>query len=107
LRNFINEYTNIFYFISIKSKWDNQQYNYIKDIDSIKPVLFRTGHHGIPFLKDALSVVINMETTELDKLLIGSHYPLNFTISKIGTYYALRGYMKSLFKNIKRILLDI
>lgn len=68
LKNFINSNTEIYYFTSLRSKWDNQQYKYIKDIKSIKSILFKTTHHGIPFPKSALSIILNFESSALNKL---------------------------------------
>lgn len=84
LKNFIKSNTRIYYFSSLRSKWDNQQYKYIKDIKSIKPILFKTTHHGIPFPKSALPIVINLDSNELDNLTNKIYNSLWFSIRLSG-----------------------
>jgi len=84
LRNFVNREIAIYYFSSLGSEWDYQQYIHIKDIPSVKPVLFNTSHHGVPFVKAALPVVINLESITLDKLVGKKYNSLLFSIRLIG-----------------------
>lgn len=84
LKSKINEKLDVFYFCSRKSDWDNQQFTHIKNLSSIKTISFDTGHHGIPFVKDALPKVINLRKDSLNKLTKKTHHPILFSIAKIG-----------------------
>jgi hypothetical protein len=84
LRNFTNRKVNVYYFTSIKSSWDNQQFIYFKDVESLKPVLFNTSHHGVPFVKSALHSVINMKIETLNSISNKKFNPLFFSIKYGG-----------------------
>jgi hypothetical protein len=85
IRKFIKD-VEIFYFTSMYSKWDKQQYEYIKDIKSIKTIFFRTSHHGIPFLKNALANVLNMTHEQLMDLTINKHSSVLFSFRVVGIF---------------------
>ncbi|MBB3839610.1 hypothetical protein FHS57_003619 [Runella defluvii] len=84
LKNFIKEAHVIYYFSSMGSEWDNLQYEHIKDTQSVKPILFKTAHHGVPFVKSALPIVINFESKDLDNLVGKKLNPLWFSIRMAG-----------------------
>lgn len=100
LRNFINRDTVIYYFSSLGSEWDNQQYKHINDIASVKPILFKTSHHGVPFVKSALPMVINMKSEALDKFVGQKLNPLWFSIRMAGFSKTLATLCKQLIHKL-------
>lgn len=90
LKPFLNEAVDIYYFSSKKSAWDNQQFTHICDISSIRAIQFDTAHHGIPFVKDALSKVINSNTDDLNRMTKGVHNPVFFSFARIGVLKTVR-----------------
>ena len=64
--NFITDPNSIYYFQSIKSWWDIEQYKHIER-QALNHIQFITSNHGIPFLSANLPVVINMSSDELQK----------------------------------------
>jgi len=102
IRNFVNRSIDIYYFCSLGSEWDIKQYNHIKDIHSVKPILFKTAHHGIPFIKSALPVVINMESEALDKWVGNQFNSLVFSIKMVGMIETFISIYKQLIQKIKR-----
>lgn len=101
LRDFINRGIDIYYFTSLGSKWDIQQYNHIKDIHSVKPILFKTDHHGVPFVKSALPVVINMKSEALDKWVGKKFNSLVFSIKMVGPIETFTSIYKQLIQKRK------
>jgi hypothetical protein len=102
LRNFINRKIDIYYFSSLGSAWDNQQYHHVKDITSLKPILFKTAHHGVPFVKSALPVVINMEGDALNKWIGKMFNPIFFSINVGGLSNTIITLYKQLAVRLKR-----
>jgi hypothetical protein len=90
IRELINPSINIYYFSSLDSEWDSQQYRHIQDITYVKPILFKTSHHGVPFVKSALPVVINMESQALDKMVGKRFNPVFFSIKRAGLIKTLK-----------------
>ncbi len=72
------EYDNnrIFYFVSIFSKWDKKQLNLIKNFNRVNVVRFCNNHHGIPFLKSTLPILLNLDYEHLVKLNKCIHFPI-------------------------------
>ncbi|MDP1817339.1 MAG: hypothetical protein Q8K92_22975 [Leadbetterella sp.] len=91
LKSFINPEVNIFYFLSLKSDWDAREFKHISNIKNIKTIAFKTGHHGIPFLKVALEKVINLENRQLNKLAGSKHFPVLFSIRMVGLLKTFNG----------------
>ncbi|MGY3213779.1 hypothetical protein [Mucilaginibacter sp. HD30] len=75
--------SNIFYFCSKKSSWDYNQYLHIKG-EPVKTIFFNTAHHGIPFLKNALTKVINSKTEILNSYAGKIHSSIGFSINVMG-----------------------
>ena len=94
--------TNIYYFCSIKSLWDIQQYNHIESISSIHRLCFNTSHHGIPFLKVALPKVLNMSDYQLKQFEHSANSPLFFTIRHVGVIPTFKGLMNQVISKYKR-----
>lgn len=102
IKSKIQNKINIFYFFSSKSPWDIIQYNHIKDLSNVYVISFNTSHHGIPFLKSALKVVINLENGKLKELSKNRQKPIFFTIRMIGLIKTLKGAKKQLSEKYKK-----
>jgi len=100
LKSFINQKIDIYYFTSLGSAWDNQQYHHVKDITTLKPILFKTSHHGVPFVKSALPVVINTEGDILNKWVNKKFNPIAFSVRIAG----LNNTLITLYKQLKNKL---
>ncbi|PHK18783.1 hypothetical protein VF12_39280 [Nostoc linckia z15] len=94
IKPYISKPGNIFYFCSTKSSWDSNQLLHIKSIP-LNKIKFRTGHHGIPFLKTSLPLVINMTRDKLTKLSLSTHVPFIFSLNVEGL---------SAFNNLLKII---
>ncbi len=81
-RNFIVKPESIFYFYSCKSSWDIEENDYVKDIP-LNRIGFKTAHHGIPFLKSNLPIVLNSSFEKLYQFKNHIIHPFLFSI-KIG-----------------------
>lgn len=101
-RNFISNPSTIYYFQSVKSKWDSSQYSLIKDIP-IHRISFNTSNHGVPFLSANLPYVINYSTSTLIQMTKKINSPLIFSVRTIGvtrTILALSVIIKFGFKKL-------
>lgn len=83
LRGFIRDPSAVYYFHSMHSKWDRDQAAHVADL-GLNAIGFRTGHHGIPFLKSSLDDVLQLDATRLRKLAGSSHRPLLFSVKTTG-----------------------
>lgn len=86
--------TDVYYFQSIKSELDKPQGLHIKDIKAIHKIRFRTHHHGVPFLKVAITKVFEMSKDQLNKFEKKVNNPFIFSIRSVGLYNALVGLYK-------------
>ena len=102
LKEFINPKVSIYYFVSILSAWDKQQYDHIKKLNILKAIPFKTGHHGIPFLKAALPLVINLPAKELEKWVEKKHHPIIFSARLLGVSKTFAALNKQVFSLIKK-----
>lgn len=103
ITNFINKETKIFYFFSNKSRWDIEQNKILKkDIHNIFKLEFSSRHHGIPFLKVALPVIINSNDFLLEKESYRVHNPIMYTIKKVGIIRTITGFVKQVLHAYKR-----
>lgn len=96
IESFINKKLKVFYFLSVESEWDFEQYQHIKKVNNINVISFKTKHHGIPFLKSALSEVINLEDSKLEQFTSSINNPILFTIRMIGLVKTIKGTYKQL-----------
>ena len=99
---FINEKTEIYYFYSKHSPWDKEQHKYIKPQHNLYQIPFSSNHHGIPFLKAALPVVLNSNGKELKKWANKLHNPIAFTIKRIGLCKTIKGFISQLYQAYKK-----
>lgn len=95
IKPFIDKDLEVFYFLSAKSTWDAEQHKHICDVDTINVIPFKTKHHGIPFLKSALSVVLNLDEATLKKNK-SKNNPIWFTVKMIGLVKTYQGAKKQL-----------
>ncbi|SHJ61409.1 hypothetical protein [Pseudozobellia thermophila] len=91
IKSMINGQVPIYYFYSNASEWDVKQYRHIKDVGTVCLIPFKTGHHGIPFIKNALPVVINLDDDKLRELSGRTHHPIVFSIKMIGLFEVIKG----------------
>lgn len=99
---YINNNTDIFYFNSSKSKWDIEQSLYIGNKPNIYNIKFNSSHHGIPFLKVALPVVLNFNIEKLKRLSGITHNPIWFTYQMVGLVTTIAGFYKQLYSAYKK-----
>lgn len=99
---YMNNTTDIFYFYSSKSKWDAEQSLYVGYKPNIYNIKFKSSHHGIPFLKVALPVVLNLSVEKLKRLPRVAHYPIWFTYQMVGLLTTSVGFYKQLYSAYKK-----
>ncbi len=97
LKPFLKESTNVFYFYSNGSRWDCEQRNHIQN-ENINMIEFSTGHHGIPFLKCNLPVILRMTEEQLSNLTGKAFSPLWFSIMTTGLINTVTGLIKQTIK---------
>jgi hypothetical protein len=90
VKPYINKYTNIFYFYSAGSQWDNSQFNHIKETN-VSVISFLTRRHGIPFPKINLPVIFSLTMSELKKMTKKIHLPLLFSLKQAGSIKTIKG----------------
>ncbi|HQF55829.1 MAG TPA: hypothetical protein PK208_12005 [Fibrobacteria bacterium] len=83
LRGFIRDPSAVYYFHSMHSQWDRDQATHVADL-GLNAIGFRTGHHGIPFLKSSLDDVLQLEPARLRELAGSDHWPLLFSARTTG-----------------------
>jgi hypothetical protein len=101
-RNFILNPSTIYYFQSIKSEWDSNQYLHVEDL-AINRISFNTAHHGVPFLNANLPYVINCSSSALTQMKKKINNPLIFSIRVIGviqTIFAVSVIIKNELKKL-------
>jgi hypothetical protein len=104
LKDFINTKIDIYYFVSSASEWDYQQYKHISTIPTVKVIFFNTAHHGIPFVKSALTYVINLDSATLDKFVGKKFNSIEFSIRIVGVVKTCVSICRQLVHKIKRRL---
>jgi len=89
LRPYISTPESVYYFYSNRSKWDIIQKDHILDL-GINIISFKTGHHGVPFLKSSLTSLLLLSKEELRMFSKKKQYPLIFSIKMEGLFNAIR-----------------
>jgi hypothetical protein len=102
LKPFINSTSKIYYFFSSKSINDIRQQQHIHNTKGIKTISFQTAHHGIPFPKCALPVVINMQKKELEKLTKKRQSPLLFSVKLVGIINTIVGLYQQILQSYRK-----
>lgn len=102
---FIKSNIDIFYFYSTKSEWDSEQFAHTNKLPSIYKIGFRTSHHGIPILKDNISIILNMNKEDLIGLVGSSPYNVfYFSVRIIGFKKTLLCWVSQFYKrNYKKV----
>jgi len=90
VKPYINKHTNIFYFYSARSEWDNSQFEHIKET-KINVVSFLTSRHGIPFPKKNLTFIFQLNNDKLLEFAEKTFSPIVFSIKIIGIFKTLKG----------------
>lgn len=99
---YINKDTDIFYFYSNASQWDIEQNKRIKISSKIHKIVYKSHHHGIPFLKVALPIVINLNTEKLIELSKKCHSPILFTIQMVGIRRTFQGLIQQAYQAYRK-----
>lgn len=100
---FIHKAVNIYYFYSQHSPLDIKQNNYLNNrIPTIHQLSFNTKHHGIPFLKGAVTKVINSNDNFLCKYENKNVNPIFFTINMIGIKKTFIDIIKQIYNLCKK-----
>lgn len=103
ITSYINNNTDIFYFYSNASKWDIEQNCYLEGYkNNIYKLSFNTSHHGIPFLKIALPVVLNFSVEKLKKYSGSVYSPIWFTYQMVGLWKTIFGFYKQFYSAYKK-----
>lgn len=99
LTNKLSSLKNLYYFCSINSNWDYEQYNHIKTLHCTK-ILFTSKRHGMPFLKTAINDLYNLDDKQLKSFANKTNNPIIFSYRVSGILNTIRG----LYKNFKIFL---
>lgn len=103
INKFIKNPSSVFYFRSIKSDWDVEQYKHAKDL-GLNVLSFNTNHHGIPFAKTALPQVLNMKIDALRSFQNRSLSPVFFSLKVAGFKQTFSAALSAGRKLLKRII---
>ena len=90
-RNFISSPKTIFYFHSLKSSWDIEQSQLVKDL-GLYQINFTSNNHGLPFYRFNLQYVLNLDLSELVSFSKKNINPFFFSIRLIGFYKTIYNY---------------
>lgn len=101
LNPLIDESVNIYYLFSNQSQWDIGQYRHSKNL-KLKRIAFATKHHGIPFLKIALTKVLNLEDDKLNHYTNKINHPITFTIKMVGIKNTVLGFIVQAYQAYKK-----
>lgn len=96
------DYKNTFYLVSIYSPEDKEQLTMLEPYKNIHKIRFVNKHHGVPCLKCALPVIMNMDYKQLCTLEKRKHYPILFEIKYVGLFATIKDLYKEIRKIIKR-----
>lgn len=102
LKGMLQDSVNYYYFLSTSCYEDSEQYRklFTPPIppQSLNCLRFRTAHHGIPFLKVALTRVLNLKDDQLRRIASKRHHPVWFTIRMVGVRKTIAGFVKQAYK---------
>jgi hypothetical protein len=101
VKPFITDGSAIFYFYSNKSHIDCEQRKHIDGI-KLNVIEFNTSHHGVPFLKCNLPVVLAKPHQELIALSGEVYSPLWFSIRMVGLKESIKGLFYQILKRYLR-----
>lgn len=92
---------NVFYLVSVFSKDDKKHLGGAEKLKNIHIIRFVNTHHGVPFLKPALPVVLNMNRKQLCSLERIPHFPILFEIRYAGVCSTFRYLKDTIVKRLK------
>lgn len=98
------DYPHTFYLVSDKSPWDVRQLALVEHFTNIHIIRFHNSHHGIPFLKVALPMILNMTAEQLTRLENGRHLPVLFEMRLVGVLPTCKYLVRLAKKLIKKRL---
>lgn len=98
----INSKTEIYYFYSQNSQWDKEQHKHIIPMKNLHQICFNSAHHGIPFIKNALHVILNANNEFLKSLEKQIHNPIIFSIRMVGLRCTIIGAITQLYQVYKK-----
>lgn len=104
ISKFLNQKTEIFYFVSINSDWDKEQYELINS-KQVNCLLFNSSRHGIPFLKSCFPEIFLVKPSYLKKLSQEKNNPMFFSFLISGAYKTIfnsRGIFGEMVKLLKK-----
>lgn len=102
IAKYVEDPSRIFYFRSNKSKWDIEQYDYIKDL-GVNTFSFNTSRHGMPFVTTALPKVLNMDLDQIKKFRNKPMNPLVFSFKVAGFKQTMKAIWAAVRKLLKKI----
>ncbi len=95
LNKYLIKPSTVFYFCSNSNIRDRLQFDHVKDT-GINIFSFNTRVHGVPFLKNNLPVVLNLDINKL-KSLSNMHYdPVLFSLKMVGVWGTIVGSCKQI-----------
>lgn len=94
--------TRLFYVYSNKSVSDVEQHRYVEGVKNLSCIAFDSSRHGIPFLKVALPVFINLSAEEMESLSERNHHPVCFTIHCVGIWQTIGGFFRQAYNAYRK-----
>lgn len=101
LNPFILNAKSIYYFCPIKSEWDYQQLTHASKMNGINIIRFKISHHGIPFLKDCLKYLFEMDEKKLYEFTRKEYSPFLFSLEILGVLRFLISFIKQASNKLK------
>jgi hypothetical protein len=101
LRPYIKDSKSIYYFYSAQSDWDVEQFKHISDFN-LQFIPFSTDHHGVPFLKSNLKILLNMPIDKTQRYVGKAISPITFSIIIDGPLKTTKDLIIILVKYIRK-----
>ena len=81
---------------------DVEQHSYVEGVKNLSCIAFDSSRHGIPFLKVALPVFINLSAEEMESLSERNHHPVCFTIHCVGIWQTIGGFFRQAYNAYRK-----
>lgn len=98
----VQDNTHIYYVYSNKSVSDVEQHRYVEGMKNLSCIAFDSSKHGIPFLKVALPIFINLSAEEMERLSERKHHPVCFTIHCVGILQTISGFFRQAYNAYRK-----
>lgn len=101
----------IYYIVPINNPEDLYQYNHIKDVSNIFPIVFTSKRHGVVVLKHSLQFLVSMKRDQLE--FFYKQYknktisPISFSLRMVGVINTAKDITEIVVRKIKTIADDI